>query len=77
MIERPSTLATEDDGWLSDQDYTPIACRACSGNYKVLYETAQGNYRIQMCRWCTRGGQSPAQLAKWQEHRVSGVMEKP
>lgn len=66
-----------DDGFLTDEDFTPIACRACGGDYEGR-ECWEGSRHRKGpdCQWCTRGGQSPAQLLKWQAHRQSGVRTK-
>lgn len=61
---------------MTDEDFTPIACRACSGNFRIMYESAEGRYKMSVCQWCTRGGQSPSQFSSWQEHRASGIRRR-
>lgn len=55
---------------ISDEDATPIACRACDGHFRLEHLSREGRQHITtFCRWCTRGAQSPSQLKRWQNHR--------
>lgn len=46
---------------IPDEDATPIACRACGGDFR--------RYPVP-CGWCTLGCQSPSQLRAWDRFRA-------
>ena len=39
-------------------------CLECGGNFRIRQDTETG-YAFVRCAWCTEGGMSPEQIAKW------------
>jgi hypothetical protein len=59
-----------DDRFDEEEQVTLIPCVACGGDFRRVVECADGTYGTEVCRHCTQGAMSDAQLQKWKVART-------
>lgn len=55
----------------SDEHPTSVPCLACGGHHVTEIRAEAGKFSTVMCRWCSNGGMSPEQIARWIAHETS------